>query len=130
MHRKRTADEYEEAFIWCISRTNKEVSFLKNRTISIYKLSRTGYEKLAHFQNGVSILRELFLERGANLESRAAHTHPKNTQVQQSPLLVGNIGYEHRLAFLSTGQTKMDRNQNNTKYSNFYKPLKTVFENF
>ena len=22
-----------------------------------------------------------FLERGANLESRAAHTHPKNTQV-------------------------------------------------
>ena len=32
-----------------ISRTNKEVSFLKNRTISIYKLSRTGYKKLAHF---------------------------------------------------------------------------------
>ena len=23
----------------------------------------------------------MFLERGANLESRAAHTHPKNTQV-------------------------------------------------
>ena len=31
--------------------------------------------------HGVSILGEIFLERGANLESRAAHTHPNNTQV-------------------------------------------------
>ena len=41
--------DYEEAFILCISRTNKEISFLKNRAISIYKLSRTEYKKLAHF---------------------------------------------------------------------------------
>ena len=47
----------------------------------MYKLSRTEYKKLAHFLNGVSILWEFFLERGANLESRVAHTHPRNTQV-------------------------------------------------
>ena len=29
----------------------------------------------------MSILGEVFLKRGANLESRAAHTHPKHTQV-------------------------------------------------
>ena len=40
-----------------------------------------GYKKLAHFQNGVSILGEMFFRRGANLESRAAHIHPQNTQV-------------------------------------------------
>ena len=59
-------------------------------------------KKLAHFQNGVSVLGRIleqgiknwpisrtgyqflgkfFLKRGANLESRAAHIHPKNTQV-------------------------------------------------
>ena len=80
MHRKRTPDDYEEAITWCISRTNKEISFFKNRAFSIYKLSRTEYKKLAHFQNGVSILGEIFLQQGATLESRAAHTHPKNTQ--------------------------------------------------
>ena len=37
-------------------------------------------EPPAHFKE-LSILGEFFLERGANLESRAAHTHPKNTQV-------------------------------------------------
>ena len=37
--------DYDEAFIWCISRTNKEISFLKKRAISIYKLSRTEYKK-------------------------------------------------------------------------------------
>ena len=41
--------DYEEAFIWCISRTNKEISLKKNRAISIYKLSRTEYKKLTHF---------------------------------------------------------------------------------
>ena len=41
--------DYEEAFIWCISRTNEEISLKKNRAISIYKLSRTEYKKLAHF---------------------------------------------------------------------------------
>ena len=45
------------------------------------KPSRTGYKKLAHFENGVSILGEFFLEQGANLEFRATHTHLKNTQV-------------------------------------------------
>ena len=41
-------------------KSNKE---RKNRAISIYKLSRTDYKKLAHFQNGVSVLGRL-LERG------------------------------------------------------------------
>ena len=49
---------------------------------------------------------------------------------KQSPLLVGKIGYEHRLTYLSTEQTKMDRNQNNMKYSYFHKALQKVFENF
>ena len=30
-----------------------------------------------------------FVERGANLESRAAHTHPKNTQVPPPGLWQG-----------------------------------------
>ena len=46
-------------------RTNKEISFLKNRAISIYKLSRTEYKQLAHSQNGVSVLGRI-LERGFN----------------------------------------------------------------
>ena len=64
MHRKRTPDDYEEAITWYISRTNKEISFSKNRAFSIYKLSRTEYKKLAHFQNGVSILGEFFFRTG------------------------------------------------------------------
>ena len=61
---------------------------------------------MAQFYNGVSVLGRilergiknwpisrmgcqfygnLFLERGANLESRAAHTHPKNTEVPPPP---------------------------------------------
>ena len=51
----------------------------------MYKISRKEYKKLAHFWNGVSILGEIFLERGANSKSRAAHTHPKNTQVPLPP---------------------------------------------
>ena len=34
----------------------------------------------------------MFLERGANLESRAAHTHPKNTQVSPPPRVVNERG--------------------------------------
>ena len=53
----------------------KKYLFLKNRAISIYKLSRTEYKKLAHFLNGVSVLGRIleqrkkigpFLERGIN----------------------------------------------------------------
>ena len=36
-----------------------------------WPISRTGYQFQGNF----------VLEQGANLESRAAHTHPKNTQV-------------------------------------------------
>ena len=46
--------DYEEAFIWCISWTNKEISFLKNRvfqftnflarSIKNWPISRTGYQ--------------------------------------------------------------------------------------
>ena len=31
MHRKRNPDDYEEAFSWCISRTNKEISLKKKQ---------------------------------------------------------------------------------------------------
>ena len=41
------------------------------RSIKNWPISRTGYQVYGKF----------FLERGANLESRATHTHPKNTQV-------------------------------------------------
>ena len=56
------------------------------RGISFRANSRTAYKKLAHFLNGISVLGEIFLERGANFESRAAHTHPKNTQVPPPPV--------------------------------------------
>ena len=49
MYRKRNPEDYEEAFISSISQTNKETSFFKNRAISIYKLSKMEYKKLAHF---------------------------------------------------------------------------------
>ena len=32
-------------------------------------------------ERGINFRENCFLERGANLEFRAAHTHPKNTQV-------------------------------------------------
>ena len=41
------------------------------RSIKNWPISRTGYQFYGNF----------FLERGANLESRGAHTHSKNTQV-------------------------------------------------
>ena len=56
------------------------MSFYKNRATSIYKLSRTGYQ----FQG------KFLLERGANLESRAVHTHPKTTQVP--PRVLRSLG--------------------------------------
>ena len=51
--------DYEEAF----NKQIKKYLFKKNRAISIYKLSRTEYKKLAHFENGVSLL-ERILEGG------------------------------------------------------------------
>ena len=45
------------------------------RGISFRANSRTGYQFKGKF----------FLERGANLESRAAHTHPKNIHVPPPP---------------------------------------------
>ena len=52
-------------------------SFRANSRTGIknWPISRTGYQFQGNF----------FLERGANLESRAAHTHPKNTQVPPPP---------------------------------------------
>ena len=45
----------------------------------------------------VSVLGEIFLERGANLESRAAHTHPKNTQVPPPPGISITVQREHTI---------------------------------
>ena len=93
MHRNRTPDDYEEAFISCISRTNKEISFKKKTGLfqftnflerSIKKLAlflERGITFRANSRTGLSIWGNFFLERGVNLKSRAAHTHPKNTQV-------------------------------------------------
>ena len=83
--------DYKEAFIWCISRTKKEISFFKKtglfqltnflersiknwpifleQGISFRANSRTGYKKLAHFLNGVSILGEIFFRRGPGVPS-------------------------------------------------------------
>ena len=48
--------------------------------------SRTGYIKIGPFlERGINFRGIFFLERHANLESRAAHTHPKNTQVPHPP---------------------------------------------
>ena len=41
-------------------------------------------------ERGINFRGNYFLERGANLESRAAHTHPKNTQVPP-PGLPGHL---------------------------------------
>ena len=78
------------------------IQCVNKQTVVLLLHLRTEYKKLAHFQNGVSVLGRIlergiknwpisrmgyqfqgkfFLDRGANLESRAAHTHPKNTQV-------------------------------------------------
>ena len=45
------------------------------RGIKNWLISRTGYQYKGNF----------FLERGANLESWAVHTHPKTTQVPPPP---------------------------------------------
>ena len=46
---------------------------------------------------------KFFLERGANLESRAAHNHPKNTQVPPAPGLDATIP---RFDFFSSSKNK------------------------
>ena len=51
------------------------------RGISFRVNSRTGYQ----FEG------KIFLERGANLESQAAHTHPKNTQVPPGLLVLSSF---------------------------------------
>ena len=74
------------------------VQCVNKQTVILLLHPGTEYKKLAHFQNGVSVLWRI-LERGiknwpisrtgyhfqgkfgANLVSRAAHAHPKNTQV-------------------------------------------------
>ena len=82
------------------------VQCVNKQTVVLLLHPRTEYKKLAHFQNGVSVLGRIlersiknwpisrtgyqfqgkfFPERGANLESQAAHTHPKNTQVPPPP---------------------------------------------
>ena len=49
-----------------------QITNFLERSIKNWPISRAGYQ----FQG------KCFLERGANLESRAAHTHPKNTEVR------------------------------------------------
>ena len=48
----------------------------RERSIKNWPISRTGYQFSGNF----------VLERGPNLESPAAHTHPKNTRVPPPPL--------------------------------------------
>ena len=72
----------------------KKIGPFLERGISFRANSRTGYKKLAHFKKGVSIVREIFFERGGNLESRAAHTHPKNAQVP--PRALSTISRKNR----------------------------------
>ena len=55
------------------------------RGIKNWPISKTGYQFWGKF----------VLERGANLESRAAHTHQKNTQVPPPP---GHLGMSLALA--------------------------------
>ena len=51
------------------------------RGIKNWPISRTGYQFWGKF----------FIERGANLESRAAITHPKNTQVPPPPGAIASV---------------------------------------
>ena len=64
--------DYEEAFIWCISRTNKEIE--------------TGLFQFTNFLER-SIKNGPFLERGISFRRNyfLEHTHPKNTQVPPPP---------------------------------------------
>ena len=57
------------------------------RGISSRANSRTGYKKIGPFlERGINFRGIYFLERGANLEARAEHTHPKtHTQVPRRP---------------------------------------------
>ena len=55
----------------------KKIGPFLERGISFRGGSRTGYKKLA--ERGISFSGISFLEWGANLESWAAHTHPKDT---------------------------------------------------
>ena len=88
------------------------VQCVHKQTVVLLLHPRKEYKKLAHSQNGVSVLGRIlelgiknwpifrtgyqfqgnfFLERGANLESRAAHTHRKNTQVPPRGLRVQSL---------------------------------------
>ena len=67
------------------------------RGISFRTNSRTGYTKIGLFLERGITFRGFFLERGANLESRAARPHPKNTQVL--PPAPGLWGHELASSF-------------------------------
>ena len=73
--------DYEEAFIWCISRTNKEISFSKKGLFQFTNFLERSIKIGPFLERGISFRGNFFLEWGANLESWEALTHPKNTQV-------------------------------------------------
>ena len=50
------------------------------RGFSFRATSRTGIKNWPISRTGYQFQGNFFLEQGTNLESRAAHTHPKNTQ--------------------------------------------------
>ena len=97
------------------------VQCVNKQTIVLLLHPRTEYKKLAYIQNGVSVSGrilewgikiwpisragyqfqgKLFLERGANLQSRAAHTHPKNTQVPPPPGVLKTPNIDPRTAII------------------------------
>ena len=55
------------------------------RGFSFRATSRTGIKNWPISRTGYQFQGNLFLERGTNLESRVAHTHPKNTQAPPPP---------------------------------------------
>ena len=65
-------------------------NFLK-RSLKNSPISGTGYQFKGEFWKEVSILGQFVLEQGAKFESRAAPTHPKNTQVPPGRLRKCNL---------------------------------------
>ena len=61
--------------VQCVNKQTFVLSCTLERSIKNWSISRTGFQFQGTF----------FLERGTNLESWAAHTHPKNTQVPPPP---------------------------------------------
>ena len=75
----------ENLLVCCVLKSNKQRNNLKNRALESYAILERGIKNWPISRTGYHFECKFFLKRGPNLETRAAHTHPKYTRVHPPP---------------------------------------------